>query len=166
MSFNTYSLDAYEKWRLGQLEERDARNDDLMASWEKTAATDTGRPECIAPGDLDHVSQMTWDYSQGWEERAYKTVREQLNHGYLKPGQFIDHGTHLESNYQSEIHMEPLQNGDACVRCHNSQTSFSYEDRKRRIKVLEDIGYVRPQGIDIRDLCAVCGSRLDTQKVA
>lgn len=166
MTFNTFKLDPHEKWRLEELEKREFRNAQYLAEKDRAALTDDQAPEVIQPGDLDHVSQMSWDFSPGWKDRAYSRVRRFKEIGYLKPRQIINHGSHLEPVYESEIELEVFQNGDACVRCRQFQPDNDI-DRERLHKRLSDYtGYRIPDGLTVKDCCCYCGGRLDTQKVA
>jgi len=166
MSFNTFRMDPYEKWRREELEAREFRNAEYLARKDRETLNDDHTPEVIQPGDLDHVSQMTFDFSQGWEDRAYARLRRFRESGYLKPRQIIDHGDHLEPVYESEIDLEPFQNADACVRCRNFQPDNDMERSQLHRRLSDQTGYVIPEGLTIRDCCCYCGGRLDTQKVA
>lgn len=166
MTFNTFKMDRYEKWRREQLEAREARNAEYLAEKDRAALSEDQAPEVIQPGDIDHVSQMTWDFSPGWQDRAYSRIRSFREKGYLKPRQIIDHGDHLEPVYESEIDLEPFQNGDACVRCRQFQPDNDIERAQLHRRLCEHTGYHIPDGLTIRDCCCYCGGRLDTQKVA
>ncbi len=165
MVFNTFRIDKRKKLMLTAQDEMDARNDLLLAKWEREAVEDSGAVEIINPGDRDHVSKMSFDFSQGWQDRAYKRLRKSREQGWHKPRQIIDHGTHTENVYESELDLEPFQRAECCVRCSNWQPDTRFEKKQLHARLTEQTGYRVPAGLDVEDCCCYCGARLDTQKL-
>lgn len=158
---------AFEIWREGELEAREARNDAYIK--EKTRLAELGEqpPEVIMAGyeDPDKPYQFSWDFSPGWRDRAMKRIRNLRAQGkVLMPRQIVVHHTHEEKIFESEVELGVFANGDACIRCHNFQPE-TLEERARLHKRLTDFtGYRRPDGFGPQECCCYCGARLDTQK--
>lgn len=143
------------------LEDRQVRNDEYLADRERRALSGNETPEIIGPGDLDQVTQFSWDFSPGWKERKRKQIREKLNAGKaLMPKVFVDHPTHLEPVYDTEIDLEPFAMGLACIRCRNPQPKDSAERKDKHRALARLTGYSVPEGLTVNDCCCYCGAIL------
>lgn len=156
--------DALNAWRAAELAKRAERNTAYMQRKEAAAASGDQAPEVIAPGSLEHMAQMSWDFSQGWRDRAFTRIKQMRQRGHLKPAQIVDHGTHIERVYESEVELEVLRDGDACARCGDFQPEDNADRERLHERLNRVTGFELPFGLTIRDCCCYCGNRLDTQR--
>lgn len=134
----------------------------------KTKQSERGEnpPETIDSTELLDTS-MNWDYSPGWEDRRIAFVKElRAKRKPFQPSVRVRMPDgQIQNVYEGDmLDLQWFEKGLCCVRCRHWKNEDQFQHIHEHTRLQEHTGATPPAGVPLRDLCANCGNRLDTQK--
>ncbi len=128
-------------------------------------ATATGAPnqcpDIVELGsEADVNDEFSHDVGPNAQLSAAKQIREARDYGNLRPAQYIvENNVLVGPKTRNVFEQEAVAMGVFCWKCGDSQPDDKHV-RLERHRILETIGYSRPNHLTVDDCCCTCGAEL------